>query len=68
MKLFLGIMFVLAIFLATCAVLFMMGFGASRLAPVTDTKRRNAGNLLFGLSLTLLVISTAILTFTGVPQ
>ncbi len=60
-----GVMFVLAIFLATVAVLFMMGFGAYRLAPVSDTKRRNAGNLLFGLSLTLLVVSVTIITFTG---
>ena len=68
MRIFLAIMFTFACFMATCAVLFMMGFCASRLTPVTDTYRRNAGNLLFGLSLTLIVISTAIFTFTGFPQ
>lgn len=67
MKIFMGVMFVLAVFLASCAVLFMMGFGASRLAPVSDTKRRNAGNLLFGLSLILLTVSCAIFSL-GVPR
>jgi len=66
-----AILFTFGIFLAVAAVLFMMGFGASRLpGPVGDPfyfRRRKAGNILFGIGLICITISAAIISF-GVPR
>ena len=71
MRLAWAILFTFGIFLAVCAVIFMMGFGASRLpSPIGDPayfKRRHAGNILFGIGMICIVISTAILSL-GVPK